>query len=286
MKNIASHPITWSVQSVSQYNLADPENPDAFNRNFYAFTPVNPHSSYFSAFQVRAGLADDPSFEIKDGLFRLHWLYLENEVWLDSPAGWLAVVDGDTRFSIVERFNYQPRAEYPGKATLIFYKNGAALGIDNNLLPKITPASPDSTPYYMEAELNSPMVSLQPGETYAFDTEWFPTRSTAVFATAMPAGIVDTHAHLVSEASHLLLVGSFGVFYPGEVRALYLNASGSELGHASIAQADPSVLLEIRAMITLPPGTAKISLHVIDLKGIDRGILDEANATPSNGVSA
>ena len=286
MKNVANHPIVWSVQSVSQYNLADHTNADTFNRTFYAFTPVNPHSSYFSSFQVRAGLADDPSFSIKDGLFKLHWLYLENEVWLDSPAGWLAVVDGDTRFAIIERFKYQPHAEYPGNATVIFYKNGAALGIDDNLLPRLSPTSTETTPYYMEAELNSPLVSLQPGETYAFDTEWFPTRSTAAFAGATPAGVVNTHAHLVSEASHQLLAGAFGVFYPGELHALYFNAAGLELGHAIVAQANPSELLELRAEITLPPGTAKVSLHLIDRKGTDRGVLDETDAKPPSGASA
>ena len=29
----------------------------------------------------------------------------------------------------------------------------------------------------MEAELNSPMVRLEPGEEFNFDTSWFPTRA-------------------------------------------------------------------------------------------------------------
>jgi len=35
---------------------------------------------------------------VSDGLFKLHWTYLENEVWLDSTAGWLAFVDGASQF--------------------------------------------------------------------------------------------------------------------------------------------------------------------------------------------
>lgn len=284
MKNIASHPITWSVQSVTQYDLSDHSHRETFNRNFYAFTPINPHSEYFSQFQVRAGLADDPSFLVKDGLFRLHWLYLENEVWLDSPAGWVAVVDGDTKFSVVEKFHYQAQAQYPGQATVIFYKNGVALGVDDNQNPRVTSASSESTPYYMEAELNSPMVSLRPGETYAFDTEWFPTRSTAAFVSATTTGVVDTHVHFLETSR--FLEGTFGVFYPGSVTALYLDARGSELGRAKIADVDPSNLLDLHAKISPPPGTAKVSLHLIDTKGNDRGVLDETDAIPSRGASA
>jgi len=64
---------------------------------------------------------------VTDGLFTLHWLYLENEVWLDSDAGWIAVVDDAAKYGMVERFQHVSGAEYPGKASVIFYKNGAAL---------------------------------------------------------------------------------------------------------------------------------------------------------------
>jgi hypothetical protein len=29
---------------------------------------------------------------------------------------------------------------------------------------------------FVEAEVNSPMVELKPGENYALDTTWYPTR--------------------------------------------------------------------------------------------------------------
>jgi len=95
---------------------------------------------------VRAGLADDPSFNTADGLFLLHWQYLENEVWLDSTAGWLAVADNSTRYAMIERFQYIPGADYPGKASVIFYKNGAALEIDDKGLPHLRSYTPEEAP--------------------------------------------------------------------------------------------------------------------------------------------
>src|ERR1700722_2570898 len=41
MKNISTHDIRWSMQSVTQYDTADPQNPQDFNRDFWAFTPVH-----------------------------------------------------------------------------------------------------------------------------------------------------------------------------------------------------------------------------------------------------
>ena len=51
-------------------------------------------------------------------------------------------------------------------------------------------ADPDASPYYLEAELNSPMCRLRPGESCDFETEWFPTRSGSEFHGVTDAGIV------------------------------------------------------------------------------------------------
>src|SRR5581483_10855910 len=191
MKNIVGHAIDWSMQSVSQYDTSDRHNDGNYNRDFWAFTPVNAQSAYFNSYQVRDGLADDPSFEVDDHLFKLHWLYLENEVWLDSNAGWLAVVDGSSRYAMVERFQYDKSAEYPGKATLIFYKNGAALALDPNGMPALRSSIPSNTPFYMEAEINSPIVHLQPGESYSMTTHWFPTSADHDFETVTDVALID-----------------------------------------------------------------------------------------------
>lgn len=283
MKNIAERPIEWSIQSVTQYDLANHLAPAEFNRDFYAFTPTNPRSAYFSGYQVRNGLADDPSFEVKDGIFHLHWLYLENEVWLDSPVGWLAITDRATHYAMVERFAYQPDAKYPGNASVIFYKNGVSVGLDEKLAPKLSPATPSETPYYMEAELNSPMVSLRPGESYAFETLWFPTRTGDQFNTVNPAGIVAIPMTVVRISKGLLIEGTFGVFFPGNVLALFVDGHGSEVGKLQIATANPLQLLQLHATVEPPVNTKKIALHLIDDRGVDRGVLSEAQL-PQSGT--
>jgi hypothetical protein len=190
MKNISTHPIRWSVQSVTQYDTADAANAATYNHDFGAFTPANPQSAYLDGYHVRSGVADDPSYSVNHNLFSLHWLYLQGEVWVDSPANFVAVVDGSSQFAMVERFEFNAAAEYPGKADVIFYKNGPAVEIDQQG-KAVMRTSPDDTPFYMEAELNSPMVKLAPGESYTFKTEWFPTRIGSDFQIVTDAGVVS-----------------------------------------------------------------------------------------------
>ena len=45
----------------------------------------------------------------------------------------------------------------------------------------VAPAQDAPPIYYMEAEVNSPVVELYPGESYAMDTQWYPTRMGSEF---------------------------------------------------------------------------------------------------------
>jgi hypothetical protein len=275
MKNISPHDIRWSVQSVTQYDTTDAQNPQGFNRDFWAFTPVHPQSAYLDGFHVRSGLADDPSFTVKNNLFTLHWLYLQNEVWLDSTAGWLAVVDAHAGFAMVERFTFQKNAEYPGKATVIFYKNGPSLEMNKDGMPFINGSSPEDRLHYMEAEINSPLVNLKPSETYAFDTRWFPTRSEKEFSTVRDAGIIETDLSASRKMRSIVLTGKFGVFVPCRLVALFYDQNNSLTRNIPLQAADPTKVVDLHQEVSVTNSDARISVHVIDEKGLDRGALGE-----------
>lgn len=212
MRNIADHAIEWSMQSVTQYDTSDPQVAESYNQQFWAFAPVNPNSAYLESYYVRAGLADDPSFRIERGLFCLHWLPIENEVWLDSAAGWVAVIDAGSRYGMIEKFKYFGSGEYPGKATVIFYKNGSRVQLNAQGVPELSPAKAEDAPRYMEAELNSPIVSLAPGETYAMDTEWYPLRVSKGPGSEMDEGVCTGLLHVIdSEGGNRGLLGTLRI---------------------------------------------------------------------------
>jgi hypothetical protein len=275
MKNSSAHTIRWSVQTVTQYDTADVTNSANFNRNFWAFTPANLQSAYLDGYHVRSGVADDPSYSVNHEMFTLHWLNLQGEVWIDSPAGWVAVVDGASQFAMVERFDFHAAAEYPGKATVIFYKNGPAVEVDAQGTATMR-TSPEDAPFYMEAELNSPTVNLAPGESYMFTTAWYPTRIGSDFRMATDAGVVGEPLAASSSRDHMKLTGNFGVFFPGQLVAQLTDAKGKLVTAIPLQAADPAETVKLDQEIKAPAAAERLSLHLIDAHGADRGALGDA----------
>lgn len=275
MKNVTGHPIEWSIQSVSQYDTSDPQDRTRYNHRFWAFTPVNPQSAYLRSYHVDSGPADHRSYAVRDEkLFTLHWSYLEGEVWVDSPVGWIAVADGLSQYAMVERFAYQESAHYPGKASVIFYINGPQLGLDSDGMPKMLPNDDTDTPYYMEAELNSPLVRLAPGESYAFDTAWFPTRVGSSFQTVNDASIVSDPLTATRTADGVRLQGTFGVFYPGRLIAR-LYAHSVNVQSIPLTTVSPLELITLDKTINAPAAVTRVTVHLEDLQGTDRGAVGE-----------
>jgi hypothetical protein len=284
MKNVTGYPQTWSEQSVSEYNAASPDDPSQFNPKFWGLTPANPASVFLNGYHVRTGTSTNPSYSVSDGLFRLHWSNIGGEVWIDSPGGWLAVVDGSTGYTMVERNRFDPKAEYPGKATMLFFTTGqrpANGRVRANPTPSTNaPANAPAPIYYMEAEVNSPMVELGPGETYAMDTQWYPARMGSDFKTTTYSGVIGTPLAAAATPAGLVLSGNFGVFYPGQLVAHYYSRGGETLGTAQIAPVTPLQPTQLQTTVQAPPETARVSLHVVDAEGLDRGPLGEVLVNP------
>jgi len=283
MQNMTGHVIEWSMQSVSQYNTANATNPARSNPNFWTFTPANPVSSYLNRYHVRFGPAENPAVSVRDdGLFMLHYVHMAAELWLDSTPGWLAVVDGDSRYAMVERFRYEKNETYPGKASVIFWTNGPETRLSPEGEPSLTSGG-DGIPRYLEAEINSPLVQLRPGETRDLDTEWFPTRGGAEFHGVADAGIVVRPLRATRlESGHIQISGSFGVFFAGRLVGHLFDEHGASVGITALTQVDPTDLVVLEAEITPPAKAARISLHVEDGNGLDRGSLQEVSVGPAD----
>lgn len=275
MKNISGHTVNWSMQSVSQYNTSDPSSANNFNHNFWTFTPANPASSYLNRYHVRFGPAENPAAAVRaDGLFSVHYVHMAAELWIDSPEGWLAVVDGSSHYAMVERFEYETTEPYPGKASVIFWTNGPEIRLSNDGVPSMS-ADPDASPYYEEAELNSPMCRLRPDESCAFETQWFPTRAGDEFHGVTDAGILIKPLQVVRDKEKIKLSGAFGVFYSGRLVARFYDAHGAFLGTAPVADVKPDEAVSLAAEVPAPAEAARISLHLQDETGLDRGSLNE-----------
>ncbi len=279
MKNVTGHMLEWSMQSVSQYDTGGGNSSSsvpAFNHDFWTFTPANPASSYLNRYHVRFGPAENSAVSVRDdGLFAVHYVHMAAELWLDSTEGWLAVVDGGSRYAMVERFQYDHNKPYPGKASVIFWTNGPELRLSSAGIPSMS-ADADASPYYLEAELNSPMCQLRPGESCDFDTEWFPTRSGNEFHGVTDAGILIRALRANAlENGKIKLSGSFGVFFSGRLVARFYDEHGKNLGTMPVADVNPEEPVSLEAQVVPPGKPARVSLHLEDDHGVDRGALQE-----------
>lgn len=285
VKNISGHTVEWSVQSVSQYDTADASQRSRQNRDFWTFTAANPSSGYLNRYHVRSGPAEPHTVSIRDdGLFTLRYAYIARELWIDSHDGWLAVVDGSTRYAMVERFRYDEAKSYPGKASVIFYTNGPELHWDAEGLPALTSGEDRIAPFYLEAELDSPLVRLFPGETFNFDTEWFPARAGSEFHGATDAGVIVNPLQAVAlETGKLRLSGSFGVFFSGKLVAHLYNRHGAALGSVAVGDVDPTELTSLAMEIPATGNPGRVSLHLEDKNGVDRGALGEVRVATGSG---
>lgn len=279
MKNVSGHAVEWSMQSVSQYNTADASSRTGFNQNFWTYTPANPVSSYLNRYHVRYGPAQNPAVGVRDdGLFTVHYVHMAAELWLDSTAGWLAVVDGMSKYAMVERFQYEEASSYPGKASVIFWTNGPAMRLSSDGIPSLS-AEGDDDPYYLEAELNSPMCKLRPGESCTVGTEWFPSRAGAEFHGVTDAGILISPLRASAEDGKVRLSGSFGVFFAGRLIARFYDERGSLIGKMPVANVDPAEPVVLDAAIAPPGKAARVSLHLEEKDGVDRGSLGEVQVS-------
>ena len=296
MKNVTGHTLEWSMQSVSQYDTGEPSSPSPgspspgspspgspspgtsarFNHDFWTYTPANRASSYLNRYHVRFGPAENSAVSVRDdGLFAVHYVHMAAELWLDSTEGWLAVVDGGSRYAMVERFQYEDNKPYPGKASVIFWTNGPELRLNSEGVPSLS-ADAEASPYYLEAEINSPMCKLRPGESCDFDTEWFPARSGSEFHGVTDAGILirPLRANAL-ENGKIKLSGSFGVFFSGHLVARFYDERGRSLGTRPIVDVNPADVVSLEAEIVPPGKPARLSLHLEDEHGVDRGSLQE-----------
>jgi hypothetical protein len=211
----------------------------------------------------------------EDGLFTLHYSHLAAEFWVDSTAGWLAVVNGSSRYAMVERFQYQENKFYPGKASVIFWTNGSNLRFNDYGEAAVSDGPNGMSPFYMEAEINSPICHLLPGESCQLDTDWYPTRAGNQFHGVTEAGIITSPLQATLEGDKVKLSGSFGVFFRGKLVAHFYNKHGSMGAVLPVADVNPNELVVLKLETSPQKNPTRVSLHLEDESGLDRGALQE-----------
>jgi hypothetical protein len=123
------------------------------------------------------------------------------------------------------------------------------------------------------------MAVLTPGETYAMDTYWFPSRMSSDLKTVTDAGLVGRPLVARNSAGKIKLSGSFGVFFPGALKAHLYDEGGAETEEVFLQSVQPQDPVQLSQTITTTKSVARVSVHLIDSSGLDRGALGEVFVT-------
>jgi hypothetical protein len=274
MRNISRRPVRWAIWEVNQHDTADLKVPEEFNRDFWAYCPLNPRSVHPRGFTPMFGQATHASWrpDYERGLLAVKYDDRVGKVGLDSQAGWLAVVNGQSDQCFVGRFTPFPGATYPDQATVEFWLNGAGEFIINRTAITNAP-NPKETPYFMESEILSPLVTLQPGEEYRFQIDWFATRCPKPVVDVTSAGAVCESLAATRDGTQVKLEGVFGVFFLGQAEAVFKDNFGNVVGSEPVGPVEPNRVFRLSRQFPLPEKAFRVSVIVRDEAGHARGVL-------------
>jgi hypothetical protein len=93
------------------------------------------------------------------------------------------------------------------------------------------------------------------------------------------AGLVGKPLVARRTAGKLDLTGSFGVFFPGELKAYLYDEGGLEQSEVPLQAVRPQDPIVLHQAIAADKNIARVSIHLIDANGADRGALGEVFVT-------
>jgi hypothetical protein len=279
MRNVSPRARRWGIWSIVQLSAARADGPGM--NALRVWCPLNPQSHFPGGYRVLYGAADNPSFKADRAkrLMQVTYTYQVGKIGLDSAAGWVATVNPASGDAFVQRFEFDPQAEYPDGSTVEIWCNGAgsieAYGRQIECLN-----DPSRNPYVLESEILSPRRELKPGETQAFGFEWCAANLGGDYPVVAcnDVGLTAGPLNLENRAGSWRLTGRFGVFSRGALKLEWRAAPGATAGASvirpSVTPLAPVVLDEI---VQPPAGAVKAALVAQDNLGRVIGVLAEAD---------
>lgn len=241
---------SWSIWDITQNLVQHGALRDS--ENFWVYFPVEP-----GAAGVRTTKPSEAwKGEVAPGIYGVQFHPADAKLFARVSDGWICYVDERDGYTFCKTFALDAAATYPdGDAHVAVWLSGKEP--------------------YLEVEVMSPLYDLAPGGGSAsFTEEWWATHVDGPIVAVSPAGAVrDRLAH-----DGRMLSGTFGVFHRGTAAVHFLDASGTLLDTGDTHVVTPAEPFVLREAVALPPGTARIELHILGWDGEEAGILDAVDA--------
>ena len=258
--NVSDRTIRWSIWDVTQVRAEQIGEDGALqpDTSCVVTAPLNPASRHERGFAVMFGDEDNPQWQADTelGLFVGRYLNKVGKVSIDSPGGWIAFANQSAGNAFVERFTFDPTAEYPDDgATVECWTTGT--GIVGNLNFE------DSTIYHMETEVLSPLHTFEPGQRRSFLIEWGVCKLPGRVIDVGDGGCTYAPLSVRGVGGEGRVGGVFGVFDYAEVWLVGKDAADVETARISLGHAGPLEALAVDAPLPLSPDTVLLELQAI-----------------------
>ena len=235
MRNIVERPVRWSIWQVAQLDAAGPEAP-GYNAELVGYALSRRRSGTRGGYRALFGDPGNPAWSADNAsrLVSARFNYQVGKLGIDSEAGWAVTVDGRARKALAQVFTGFPGAEYPDHGSSVaFWVNGAgSFEFLGNTVDCVRDVG--KTPPFLEAEVLSPLVTLNPGDEFSFDILWGMGEATGVPAAATGAGLVTDLAASRNAAGQVRCQAQVTPFVTGRCAARALDRSGGEVARSDL----------------------------------------------------
>lgn len=270
-RNASSRPVRWSIWDIVQFDASRPVAPAAafgsasavggmdFDPSCAITAPVPAPARAQTPgapppFHILFGSPDNPQWSVEAGLFHARYQWQIGKVGIRSPGGWVAFSQASCAAAFVARFAVDPTGHYPDDgSTVECWTVGA--GQVGNLDYEGTGI------YLMEAEVLSPLHTIEPGREAHFAITWGLCRCAGPVLHSEEGGCSVERLSAAPGEGGLRLRGRFGVFDEGTLECVWLDAHGQRLGSQALAQmAAPTRELLLDAGVMPPQQAAAVEL--------------------------
>ena len=261
-ENISSRAIHWSIWDVAQMLCSTVEG--ELNDDCWLYIPTDPDRE--RPYEIMFGDDNDQyQLDSSSALLAVQYRGIVGKIGVHSPAGWIAFADKQTGFALCMQFPYQPDAEYPDKGATV------ECWTESPGAPSPIPIS--SPGYILEAEVLSPLFSLQPTEVASHHVTWAAAYCPAPIVEVTDVGCVHQQLSIDLSEGWARIRGVFGCFLAGHAELVFLDSSDTILSRIDLGPVSPLSVLNVDTLVRVNNGTARISLNILDVDGTAAGTL-------------
>ena len=261
-ENISNQSIRWSIWDVAQ--LACVTRDGQLNDDCWLYIPTD--SARERSYEIMFG-DDNPQYQMdaESGLLAVQYQGIVGKIGVHSPAGWIAFADKRAGYVLCMQFPYDPDAEYPD--------NGATVECWTESPGAPSPIPIRSPGYILEAEVLSPLHTLQPLQTKMQQVIWSAAACPAPIVAVTDVGCIHKPLSLDVSAGRASVVGVFGCFYDGRAQLEFADSAADVLTTIDLGPVSPLSALHVDTLATVQEGAAQMRLNILHSDGAYAGTL-------------